>query len=83
MRSGRTERDDMEDREEPCSVDVEGVVGSESAPVDGVLVVGLALVEAGVLLRGRIDLHFGLDAVLAHSVLVHLHGHRNSALFLS
>ena len=57
---------------EEGSVDVECVVCAEAAPFDGVLVVGLAFVESRVLLRGRIDLHLRLDAVLADLVLVHL-----------
>ena len=44
-----------------------------NVPLLGLLVVGVALVDAGVPLGGRVDLHLGLDPVLAPPVLADLH----------
>lgn len=48
------------------------IVRPESPAVHGVLVVRLALVEARVLLGRGVDLHLGLDGVVADRPLVHL-----------
>lgn len=55
-----------------CSVESDREVGFEGASVDGVHIVRCALVHTSVHLRGRVDLDFGFDAVIADRPLVDL-----------
>jgi len=48
------------------------VVRSEAPAIDSVLIVRLALVISGVLLRRRVDLHFRLYRVVTNGPLVYL-----------
>lgn len=60
-------------REEPALLAVVVYIIRPEAPaVHGVLVVRLALVEARVLLGRGVDLHLGLDGVVADRPLVYL-----------
>ncbi len=47
-------------------IDADGVVSPERLAVDRVTVIRLALVETSVLLGRWVDLHLGLELVLAH-----------------
>lgn len=55
-----------------ASLESGGVLRAEATVVDGVLVVGLALVVAYVHGRGGVDLHLALQLVAADLPLVHL-----------
>jgi len=55
------------------SVEGNGEIRLETAPIDGVHVVGGALVESGVHLGGRVNFDLRLDLVVADSPLVDVH----------
>lgn len=59
-------------------ISVDDVIGPEAAPVDGVLVVCLALVVTRVFLGRGIDLHLRLDCVVTRSPFVYLQAIRLS-----
>ena len=53
-------------------VDIQRVVGAEASFIDGKSIFCHTLVKSGILLSGRINLHFGFHLILAYLKLVNL-----------